>query len=80
MPNDSTTNKPSEELIDALISFLTQHDPTIISRNLRRIFLDYLIHQADTLPLDFKDMVAGLYDLFELLDTAVDQTRGWQRD
>ncbi|GAA4465455.1 hypothetical protein GCM10023093_17660 [Nemorincola caseinilytica] len=77
---DNKTNTPSQELIDALATFLTQNDPSKISRDLRRIFLDYLIHQIDLLPSGFSGTVAGLYDLFELLDTATEETKNWQRD
>lgn len=77
---DNKTNIPSQELVDALTTFLTQHDPSRISRDLRRIFLDYLIHQVEVLPLNFNDAVAGLYDLFELLDKATVETKDWKRD
>lgn len=50
-----------------------EHNPKIVSRHLRHIFLEYIQSQADIgLPIDFRIMVWEFNDLFALLDDAED--------
>lgn len=68
------TKKLSRDLAEKFREFITEHSPSEVSRHLRSLLLDYMIHQQKTgLPLDFDVYLNELSDLFELLDFASDE-------
>jgi len=77
---NNNENIITEELLDNLKIFLQDHSIERVTRNLRRIFLDYLRHQMEFLPAGFEECISDMYDLFELLDVAEDETKDWKRE
>jgi HEPN domain-containing protein len=68
----------SPELNEELVKFFEVHPPRRVSRNLRRVLLDYLRDQLETgSPLFIDELLWDMYDLFDLLDIATTETRGW---
>jgi hypothetical protein len=62
------------KLTEKFREFITNHPPSKFSRHLRCLFFDYLQEQSKKdLPLDFDIYVWELYDLFDLLDCAIDE-------
>jgi len=73
MSNDER-KKISRNLTEKFREFITQHSPSIFSRHLRNILLDYIAQQEKTgLPPDFHTYMWEFYDLFDLLDCATDE-------
>ena len=65
----------SAKLTAKFHEFLEQHSPSQVSRHLRCIVLDYISNQLRTgLPPDFHIYIWELFDLFDLLDCAIDET------
>jgi hypothetical protein len=68
----------SPELIEKLTYFFEEHSPQELNTNLRRILLDYLrIELRSAVPLFTEELLSSLYDLFELLDLAAEETDKW---
>ena len=65
----------NENLQNAIARFYDESVPARVSRNLRRIFFDYLAHEKDALPVDFDLYLNDLANLFELLDALQDDSR-----
>lgn len=64
----------SRKLTEKFREFITNHSPSGFSRHLRCLFFDYLQEQSKKdLPVDFDMYVWELYDLFDLLDCAIDE-------
>jgi len=73
MSNDQK-KKLSRDLSEKFREFITQHPPSLFSRRLRYLLLDYMIHQQKIgFPLDFGTCLWELSDLFDLLDCAEDE-------
>jgi hypothetical protein len=70
----------SKELVEKITNLFEDHDPSSLSKNLRRILLDYLrIELRSSVPLFTEELLASIYDLFEILDLAAEETKGWQK-
>jgi uncharacterized protein (UPF0276 family) len=66
--------KLSRNLAEKFREFITQHPPSIFSRHLRCLLLEYMIHQQRIgFPLNFDTQLWELSDLFDLLDCAADE-------
>lgn len=65
----TTTRKPvNKNLAAAFIHFLEYHPAKRLSKNLRRVFLEYLRHQHVGVSIYFEETVKDLEGLFDLLD------------
>ncbi|MHB1920988.1 MAG: hypothetical protein ACYCOO_02010 [Chitinophagaceae bacterium] len=72
--------KLSPALEEKISQFLEYHPPQRISRNLRRILLDYLHQELQVgVPDDIENMLGDLYALFEVLDEAEEETKYWEK-
>ena len=72
--SNEQTKKLSKNLTEKFQEFITEHPPSLFSRRLRYLLLDYMIHQQKIgLPLDFDTFLWELSDLFDLLDCATDE-------
>jgi hypothetical protein len=72
--SNEQTKKLSRNLSEKFREFITQHRPSVFSRHLRSLLLDYMIQQQKVgFPLDFHIHLWELSDLFELLDCAADE-------
>lgn len=70
----------SNELIEKLTYFFEDHSAQELNINLRRILLDYLrIELRSAVPLFTEELLSSLYDLFELLDLAAEETAQWHK-
>lgn len=68
------TKKLSRNLSEKFHEFITLHPPSLFSRNLRCLLLDYMIRQQKIgFPADFSTHLWELSDLFRLLDYAEDE-------
>ncbi|HEX8331134.1 MAG TPA: HEPN domain-containing protein [Segetibacter sp.] len=63
---------------DEIKKFFSDHPAKRLSRNLRRMLLDCLMDQLDLGPEYFEHLLWDIYYLFELLDVAERETKGWQ--
>ncbi len=71
------TKKLSRNLSEKFHEFITQHPPSLFSRHLRCLLLDYMIRQQKIgFPVDFSTHLWELSDLFRLLDYAEDELEG----
>lgn len=69
----------STELVEKITYFFEDHPAAELNVNLRRILLDYLrIELRSAVPLFTEELLSSLYDLFELLDLAAEETNHWQ--
>ncbi len=78
----STTTTPTKKLSPILKHQLRQfcenHYPDRVSRNLRRMLLDYLDNELQIgIPNYLEELLFQLNDLFDLLDVAAEETRHW---
>ncbi|MHB1921885.1 MAG: hypothetical protein ACYCOO_06570 [Chitinophagaceae bacterium] len=76
MPSDfsSPVSVLSPALQEEFEQFLEVSNPKRLNLYLRRILLDYLRLQWDSLPLGFEECLGDWYALFELLDRAEQET------
>lgn len=66
--------KLSRNLSEKFQQFITEHPPSLFSRRLRFLLLDYMIKQQKVgFSLDFDVCLWELSDLFDLLDCATDE-------
>lgn len=63
----------NKRLSEAFIHFLEYHPAKRLSKNLRRIFMEYLRHQDVGVSIYFDETVKDLEGLFDLLDVAEDE-------
>lgn len=77
MKKDSRKKKPriasnefliSDTLQNELLRFIEYHPAYRFNRNLRKMLLDYLMHESSLEDLYIKDLLYDLQGLFELLD------------
>ena len=77
IPRDMSTDQRKElssKLTEKFCEFITQHPPSLFSRHLRSLLLDYIIQKQKTgFPVDFNVHLWELSDLFILLDCAADE-------
>jgi hypothetical protein len=70
--------KLSSALQEETLRFFETHPPAVVSKNLRRILIDYLYRELEIgVPIHLPASLWQLYDLFELLDAAEKETQGW---
>lgn len=68
----------SPGFLEELRRFLETHDPANLSRNLRTMLLEYLATELKVgIPLYLDELLWQLQDLFDVLDLAQEETRGW---
>jgi hypothetical protein len=73
--------KLSPTLKYQLRRFCETHYPGRVSSNLRRMLLDYLDNELQVgIPCYLEELLFQLNDLFDLLDTAAQETEGWRAD
>lgn len=58
----------SATLQDEVLRFIEYHPAYRFNRNLRKMLLDYLMHEGSLEDLYIKDLLYDLQGLFELLD------------
>ncbi len=63
----------STKLQQEFVTFVEYAPAARLSRNLRKMFMDYLAAQHVGLPVEFDDMLSDLYWLFHLLDVLEDE-------
>lgn len=63
----------SHNLNEKLRYFIENNDPLRASRNLRRVFFDYLKFQNGVADVDFDSIVTDVETILDLLDTLVDE-------
>lgn len=68
-------NYLSEKMQDKMRYFLQDHSPERVSRNLRKVLIDYLRSQQAGLPLEWDEILNDLESLFDLLDVAAREKR-----
>lgn len=61
-------NPISDDLLKAFEYFMNTTPPERLSRIVREMFMDYLIHHHEMLPVDFENWVMDLTHLFDLLE------------
>ncbi|MDB5272238.1 MAG: hypothetical protein JWO58_605 [Chitinophagaceae bacterium] len=65
--------KTSKALLKDLETLFEFAAPQSMSRNLRNIFLSYISHERDILPLDIEEIILQMNLLLEFLDEAAAQ-------
>lgn len=64
LPENSKLNNEIIEQLDNLISF---SPPSALRKSLLRVYLPFLIHEHEALPMDFGDLASDMYMLVEFL-------------
>lgn len=78
---DLLTEKPLPKNIEeAFKSFLNHTPPERLSRTIRTLLMEYLVHQHEFLPTNFHCYLDDLSSLFTLLDNLNAETKGWYTD
>ncbi|MBD3749859.1 MAG: hypothetical protein IE931_10210 [Sphingobacteriales bacterium] len=78
--NHDTRQPLTIKLLKGFISFVETVPPARLSRNLRKIFMDYLNFNIGFQAFDIKEILFDLEQLFDLLDMAIKETRDWERE
>ena len=76
MTNDKFTL--SEDLLDKLRYFIQDHDALRASRNLRRVFFDYMRFQDGLSDTDFDNILTDVEATISLLECIADERKGLQ--
>jgi hypothetical protein len=63
----------SRAVQEALIHFLEHHSAKMISKNLRRMLVEYLMQNVAGESIYLYETLKGLHGLFELLDVAEEE-------
>jgi hypothetical protein len=58
----------SEDLLNKFRLFIRDNDPLRISRNLRKVFFDYLRFQQDCLDNDFDQILSDVETVINLME------------
>jgi hypothetical protein len=66
----------SEELVERLKFFIEDNDALRVSRNLRKVFFDYLKFQDGMSDKDFDKIITDVEAVFELLDALAVEKNG----
>ena len=69
--------KVSKKLRREFKEFLEYHPAKRVNRNLREVFVNYMQHTLDGVPLNMDDIIWDVSSLMELLDIAEDETKDW---
>ena len=79
MANKQLTEKQiSAALKEEITRFFRTHKAGVFSKHLRCMLLDYLAQELRIgVPLYLDELLWQLYELFELLDMAEQETRDW---
>jgi hypothetical protein len=72
---DESKLVPSQEFIDQIARFVEVSDPLRASRNLRRVFFDYLRFQEGMTATEFDAIITDIENLMDLLDTIAIETK-----
>lgn len=72
MPNQEKVL--SDKLMEKLNSFNKDHDSLRISRNLRKVFFDYLRFQDAGLSTDFETVIEDVETVIQLMELFADET------
>jgi len=67
----------SEKLVKAFHHFILYAPPERLNRNLRTLLIEYIGDNYEFLPPDFNRWIDDMSLLFDLLDIAVEETKGW---
>ena len=67
----------SERLAEAFHHFMLYTPPERLNRCLRTLLIEYIGHNKDFLSPEFDSWMDDITLLFELLDRAAKETRGW---
>ena len=67
----------NERLAEAFHHFMLYTPPDRLNRCLRTLLIEYIAHNKDFLSPDFDRWMDDLTLLFDLLDKAGKETRGW---
>ena len=65
--------KINEEIIERLSDFLDAVPPRRLKNHIWVVFTQYLIHEHDSLPMDFDKVACDLYWLFDFLILAEEE-------
>jgi hypothetical protein len=68
----------SEEFIDKLRYFIQDNDALRVSRNMRKVFFDYLKFQDGMSDKDFDKIITDVEAVFELLDALAGESKEWR--
>jgi hypothetical protein len=71
MPHNKTL---SDKMQQELAAFFEYTPPARLSRNLRNLLLGYLMAYHDGHSFDIDDLLTDLTALFQVLDTAAEET------
>lgn len=63
----------SKTMQEALVHFLEHHPANRVSKNLRRMLVEYLMHNEAGQSIYLYETLLDLHGLFELLDVAEEQ-------
>lgn len=69
--------KVSKNLKREFKQFLEYHPAKRVNRNLREVFVAYMQHTLDGVPLNMDDVIWDISSIMELLDVAEDETKDW---
>lgn len=69
----------SEELIERVKFLIEDNDALRVSRNLRKVFFDYLKFQDGLSDKDFDKILTDIEAVFELLDALAVEKSGWDK-
>lgn len=69
---DKSTQAIDENLLEALNHFIEFHPPERMSRNLRKMLVEFLQYQGATEAVYLNDLLYDLEGLFHVLDVASD--------
>ncbi|MBN9485531.1 MAG: hypothetical protein BGO70_03675 [Bacteroidetes bacterium 43-93] len=65
---EQNRQKLTEESIDRIQKFVEDNDLNRMSRNIRRIFFDYLRQQQAGLDIEFNDVLNDVENVIDLLE------------
>jgi len=68
----------SEDLLDRIKYFIEDNDPLRVSRNLRKVFFDYMKFQKGNLDADFDGILTDVESVIDLLEFIGDETKSWR--
>ena len=72
-PPSASTPAVNKQLLEEFEKFLEYHPAGRLSRNLRRLILEFMMYDGSLEACYLKDLLFDLEGLFELLDTAEKQ-------
>jgi len=59
--------------IESFKSFLENHDPKTVNRNIRTVLVDYIWATQAGYPINFKQILYDFMELMDILDIAEDE-------